>query len=35
MIPEPLKTVLYIIALILILYFKVFGRMLEDRKNDR
>lgn len=34
MTPETIKTVLCVIALILILYFKVFGKMLEGRKND-
>lgn len=29
------EKIFYIIALILILYFKVFGKMLGGRKNDR
>ncbi len=35
MTPETKQTIFYIIALILILYFKVFGKMLEGRKNDK
>ena len=35
MTPETKQTIFYIIALILILYFKVLGKMLEGRKNDR
>lgn len=34
MTPETTKTIFYIIALILILYFKVFGKRLELTKND-